>query len=145
MSFSRILPDSSNFFSGAILKLFSKFDVRMDLHQSYAFSKTTFELSSSLAQPFIFSFIRSVSTIWWCFSLSFSALKTEEELLLNPCPFSWRFVVQACCYSIKLFQSWEILFIPIRSISGVLSVLDSPKAIISEEFFVFNIHLSFSK
>ena len=35
-SFPRILPDSS-YFPGAILKLFSKFDVRMIYHQSYVF------------------------------------------------------------------------------------------------------------
>ena len=52
-SFSRIIPDSSNF-SGVILKFISKFDVRMNFHQSHAFSKVVFKFFSSLAQPFLF-------------------------------------------------------------------------------------------
>ena len=40
--------------SGAILKFISKFDVRMNFHQSHAFSKVIFKFFSSLAQPFLF-------------------------------------------------------------------------------------------
>ena len=40
--------------SGAILKFISKFDVRMNFHQSHAFSKVVFKFFSSLAQPFLF-------------------------------------------------------------------------------------------
>ena len=87
-SFSRILPDSSNF-SGVILKFFSKLDVRMKFHQSYAFFKTAFQLFSSLVQPFSSSFFQSGSTInGGVYHRHSQLLKIEEEFILNPCPFS---------------------------------------------------------
>ena len=93
-SFPRILPDSSNF-PGAIPKFLSKFDVRMNSHQSHAFSKIDFKSFSLLAQPFCFSFSRSISTIHGGVSRRHSRiLKTEEEFLLNPYPFFQRCVVQ---------------------------------------------------
>ena len=61
-SFPRILPDSSNP-PGAILKFISKFDVRMNYHQSYVFLQ---DLSNSFHRwlnPLRFSFSRSISTI----------------------------------------------------------------------------------
>ena len=61
-SFSRILPDSSNF-PGAIPKFISKFDVRMNFHQSYSFSKIAFKIFSSLVHHFYSSLFRSASTI----------------------------------------------------------------------------------
>ena len=57
MYFSRILPDSS--FSGVILKFFSKFDIRMNYHQSYVFFQdliTLFIVGSTSS----FLFFRSV-------------------------------------------------------------------------------------
>ena len=84
-SFPRILPDSSNF-PGAILKSISKFDVRMSFHQSYSFSKITFKLFSSLVHHFYSSLFRSVSTIGWCFSSSFSDFEERRRVPLKSLP-----------------------------------------------------------
>ena len=54
-SFSRILPDSS-YFPGATIKFFSKFDVRMNCHQSNAFLQ---DLSDSFYRWLNFSIFYS--------------------------------------------------------------------------------------
>ena len=79
-SFPRILPDSS-YFPGVILKFFSKFDVRMNYHQSNVFLQ---DLSNYfiVGSTFII-FIRSASTILGGVSHHHSQiLKTEEDFLL---------------------------------------------------------------
>ena len=60
-SFSRILPDSSNF-SGVILKFIAKFHARMNFSSVICISPRSFKFFASLVQPFQFLF-RSVSTI----------------------------------------------------------------------------------
>ena len=47
-------------------------------------------------------------------------LKTEEEFSSKPCPSSRSFVVLASCYPLELFHLSDILFLPIRSMSGVV-------------------------
>ena len=93
-SFPRILPDSSNY-SGAIPKFFSKCDVRMNFHQSHAFSKVVFNFfSSSLAQPFLLILPEYLNNSWW-FSSSFSTFEDRRRIS----PKSWsvllKFVVLA--------------------------------------------------
>ena len=76
-SFSKILPGSSNF-PGAIPKFISKFDVRMNYHQSYVLLQ---DLSNSFHRWFNLSNFssRSISTIHGGVSRCHSRiLKTEE-------------------------------------------------------------------
>ena len=120
-SFSRILPDSYNFF-GSIPKFFSKFDLRMNYHQS-CLSPRSFKFFSLLVQPFQFSF-RSASIILDGVSHRHSHhLKTEEEFLLNPYPFFQRCVVQAWCHPLIIVFDCENSFQPSGVIQSIFSLI----------------------
>ena len=47
-------------------------------------------------------------------------LKIAEEFSSKSCPFSRRFVVLVSCYPLELFHLSDILFLPNRSMSGVV-------------------------
>ena len=80
---------------------------------------------------------------WWCFSSSFSDLKTEEDFSLNLAPFSSRFMVLACCHPLIIVFDCENSFHPSGAIQETFR-FDSPKAIISG-LFILSFQLSFSK
>ena len=82
-SFPRILPDSSNF-PGAIPKFFSKFDVRMNYHQSYVFLQ---DLSNSFHRWFNLSNFHSgvPQQLSWWFSSSFSTFEDRRRVSLKSC------------------------------------------------------------
>ena len=124
-SFPRILPDSSNF-PGAIPKFFSKFDVRMNFHQSDAFSKIAFKFFWSLIQPLYSSLSRSVSAIHGGVSRRHSQLlKSEEEFSSKSCSLFWRFMVLASCHPHNCFDC-ENSFHPSRAIQESFQ-FDSPE------------------
>ena len=106
-----------------------------------SFSKI-FQILSSLVQPFYSSFW-SASTIHGVSHRHSQSLKTEEEFLLNPYPFFQRFMVLASCHPLIVFNC-ENSFHPSGAIHESFQ-FDSPKAIISEDLFILNIRLSFSK
>ena len=106
-------------------------------HQSHAFSKIDFKLSSLLAQPLRFSFSQSISVILVVFLV---AIWRPKKISLKSCPFPRRFAVLARCYPIKLFLVVQ-LFSSIRSISGVVFRLNYPEASISEHFFVLSFQI----
>ena len=85
--FPRILPDSSNF-SRSYSQILSKFDVRMD-SISHIPLQDLFQILFKFGSTFLFFIILEylINSSWWL-SSSISALKTEEEFLLNPYPFS---------------------------------------------------------
>ena len=80
---------------------------------------------------------------WWCFSSSFSDLKTEEDFSLNLAPFSSRFMVLACCHPLINVFDCEISFRPSGAIQESFQ-FDSPKVIISG-LFILSFQFSFSK
>ena len=81
-SFPRILPDSSNF-PEATPDFFSKFDVRMNSHQSYVLLQ---DLSNSFHRWFNLSnFHPGVPQQFWWFSSSFSACADQRRIS----PKSW--------------------------------------------------------
>ena len=121
-SFPRISPDSSKF-SGVILKFFFKVWCKYELSSVIFLLQDCFQNIFIVGSTFLFFIPECLNNSWWCFSSSFSDLKTEEEFLLNPYPFSWWFMVLASCHPLKSFPIMRILFIPIRSISWVLSIL----------------------
>ena len=78
-SFPRILPDSSNFL-GAIPKFFSKFDVRMNYHQSNVFLQ---DLSNSfiIGSTFLIFIPEYLNNSWWCFSSQLSDFEDRRRVL----------------------------------------------------------------
>ena len=93
--------------------------------------------------PSSFSFCRSISVrlvvflvVIWIPKKSFSSKSYS---------FSRIFVILASCHPLELFQSSDILFLPIRSMSEVVfSRFFSPEAIVPEEFFVLTFQLPLS-
>ena len=81
---------------------------------------------------------------WWCFSSKFSDFEDRRRVSLKSCPFSWRFMVLAWCHPLIIVFDCENSFHPSGAIHESFQ-FDSPKAIISEDLFVLNIQLSFSK
>ena len=139
MSFPRILPDYSNF-PGVILNSFQAWR-KNGFHQSHVLSKIAFKFFSLLAQPLCFSFYRNISVILVVFLVVISGSK--KNFSSKSCQFYRRFVVLASCYLLELFQLSDILFLPIRSMSGIVFRFFSPEAIITEEFFVLTFQLSY--
>ena len=128
MSFPRILPDSSNF-PGVIPKFISKFDVRMNYHQSNVFLQ---DLSNSfiIDSTFIFFIMECLNNSWW-FSSSFSASADRRRGSLKSCPFSWRFMVLAWCHPLIIAFDCENSFHPSGAIQESFQ-FHSPEPIISE-------------
>ena len=132
------------FFSQCYSQIHFKFDVRMNYHQSYSFSKI-FQIIFIVVSTFIFFIIPEyLNNSWWCFSSSFLDLKTEEEFSSKSYLFSQRFVMLAWCHPLIIVFNCENSFHPSGAIRESFQ-FDSPKAIISEDLFVLNIQLSFSK
>ena len=141
--FSRILPDSSNF-PGAIPKFISKFDVRMNYHQSNVFLQ---DLSNSFHRwlnLFVLILLECLNNSWWCFSSSFSDFEDRRRFSLNLAPFSSRFMVLACCHPLIIIFDCENLFHPSGYIQGYFQ-FDYPEPIISEDLFILSFQLSFPK
>ena len=93
----------------------------MHSHQSDVFQDRFQIIFQCWLNLFVFSSFRSVSTIHGGVSRRHSRiLKTEEEFLLNPYPFSQRFAVLASYYPLELFHLSDILFLTIWSMSEVL-------------------------
>ena len=94
----------------------------MNFYQSYSFSKIAFRIFSSLVHHFYSSLFRSVSTIGWCFSLSFSDFEDRRRVPLKSLP-----VLPKMCSSSLMpsshycFRLWEF-FSLVRSISWVVSI-----------------------
>ena len=121
-SLPRILPDSS-YSPGVSLKFISKFDVRMNHHQSNVFHQNLsnyfhcwFDLYilhySGVSQQFMVVFLIVILCIW----------RPKKSFSSKSYPFFQRFVVIACCHPlIIVFQLWEF-FSPIRSNTGVFLV-----------------------
>ena len=119
-SFSRILPDSSNF-PGAIPKFISKFDVRMNYHQSYSFSKI-FQILFIIGSNFLIFIPEYLNNSWWCFSLSFSNFEDRRRVPLKSLPVLPKIHGSSFIPSShNCFRLWEF-FSPIRSISWVVSI-----------------------
>ena len=121
MSFSRILPDSSNS-PGVILKFFSKFGVRMNYHKSYVFLQdrphsfhrwlNLFIFDSfGVSQQFTVVFLVVTLNIW----------SPKKSFTSISYPFSQRFVVLVRGHPLIIVWLWEF-FSPIRSNSRVFSV-----------------------
>mgnify|MGYP005823054723 CR=1 FL=1 len=108
----------------------------MNCHQSNVFLQ---DLSNSfiIGSTFYSSF-RSASTIHGVSHRHSRILKTEEEFLLNPYPFFHRFMVQAWCHPLIIVLDCENSFHPSDAFRGLLSFLDHPKAIISEDLSILN-------
>ena len=115
----------------------------MSYHQSYVFLQ---DISNSFHRWFNLSiFHHGVSQQFGGVSHRHSQiLKTEEEFLLNLAPFSSRFMVLACRHLLIIVFDCENSFQPSGAIHESFQ-FDSPKVIISEDLFVLNIQLSFSK
>ena len=99
-SFSRILPDSSNF-PRSYSQFFPKSDVRMFSISQMLF-QDQFLIISLLAQPLCFPFSRSISVISVVFLVVF--LSFEDRRSFSSCPFSRSFVVLVSCYRLELFR-----------------------------------------
>ena len=109
-SFPRILPDSSNS-PGVMPKFISKFDVRMNYHQSNVFLQ---DLSNSfiIDSTFLFFIMECLNNSWWCFSSSFSNFEGRRRISLQSYPFSQRFVMLACCHPLIIIFDCENSFHP---------------------------------
>ena len=107
-----------------------------------SFSKI-FQILFIVGSTFIIFIPECLNNSWWCFSSSFSDLKTEEEFLFNLALFSSRFMVLACCHPLIIVFDCENLFHP----SGVIqesSRFDYPESI-NSGLFILSFQLSFSK
>ena len=126
-----------------LLKFFSKFDVRMNYHQSCVFLQ---DLSNSFHCWFNLSIssFRGVSTILDGVSRCHSRiLKTKEEFSSKSYLFSQRFVILACCHPLIIVFDCENSF----HLSGAIQdsfQFDSPKTIISG-LLILSFQISFSK
>ena len=106
------------YFPGAILKFISKFDVRMNCHQSYVFLQ---DLSKKfiVGSTFLIFILECLNNSWWCFSSSFSDFWNEEEFFLQILSVLSEMRSSSLMPSShNCFRSWEF-FSPIRCISGV--------------------------
>ena len=106
----------------------------MNFHQSFSISKIAFRIFSSLVHHFYSSLFRSVSTIGWCFSSSFSDFEDRRRVPLKSLPVLPKMRSSSLMPSShNCFRLWEF-FSTIQHISGVASFLDNPNAIISEYY-----------
>ena len=121
MSFSRILPASSNL-PGVIPKSFSKFDVRMNFI-SQMFSKIDFKLFFIVGSTNLFFILpQCLINSWWCFSSSFLNFEDRRRISLKSCSILFKTRDSSLLPSShNCFRLWEF-FSPIRSNSGVFSV-----------------------
>lgn len=81
-SIPRILPDSS-YFPEISSNFLSKFDVRMNYHQSNVFLQ---DLSNSFHRwlnLFVLILPECLNNSWWCFSLSFSTFEDRIRVFLH--------------------------------------------------------------
>ena len=82
MPFPRILPDSSNF-SRSYPKFFSKFDVRMNYHQSNAFLQDRLNSFQRWLNLFHFYILECINNSRWCFSSSFLDFEDRRRVFLK--------------------------------------------------------------
>ena len=99
-SIPRILPDSS-YFPEISSNFLSKFDVRMNYHQSNVFLQDLSNCFHRWLNLFVLILPECLNNSWWCSRRHSRILKTEEEFLFNLALFSSRFMVLACCHPLK--------------------------------------------
>ena len=129
-SFSRILPDSSNF---SELPFSNSFKVwrKNGFHQSYVFSKVGFKTFFIVVSTSSLFILPECLINYHGGSHHHSQhLKTEEEFFLNLGPFSSRFMTLASCHALIIVFDCENSFHPSRAIQESFQ-FDSSEPIIS--------------